>query len=322
MKKLVVYGGLESTATALLQERSDIQSVYVQQFDLETLAKEIADAQALVLRYLPFPNEVLSQGKNLKIIARTGVGCDNIDVAAATEAGVPVIVTGNVTSRAVAEHALTLLLSAAKQIKSYDAAVRVHNFNHREAIDSMELDGRDMLIVGFGRIGGRMAELCTALGMKVTVYDPFVDAAHVEKAGYILERDLDNALSNADALSIHAPKGPEDGYLLSGERIQKLKPGAIIINTARGALIDEKALDEAIREGHVFAAGVDVYSSEPPKSDNPLLENERMILTPHCAAQTKQAMARMCYGATINALNYLDGCHDASLIVNPKALEA
>ena len=322
MKKIVVYGGLEQTATEFLSLRDDIFCVWVNAHETEKLKKEVQSADGLILRYLEFGEDVISKAEQLKIISRTGVGCDNIDVEAATQAGIPVMTTGNVTSRAVAEHAVTLMLSAAKQIRRYDSAVRSGEFSYRESLDSVELDGRQALIVGFGRIGRRVAELCQALGMRVTIFDPFVDAIQVTEAGFEYHNSLDDAIVDADVISLHAPKAPDGGYLLTAERLKAVKRGVVIVNTARGGLIDEAALSAALESGRVFAAGVDVYSAEPVAADNPMLVSERALLTPHCAAQTQQGMARMCYGAAKNVLNFFDNEYDRNLIVNPITLKA
>ena len=313
MTKIVVYGALDAKGYEALED-SKLKYVCVPAFDLELLHRELGDAEGVVLRYHPFLKETLLKAPHLNVISRVGVGCDNIDMATARQQGIDVAITGDVSSRAVAEQALTLMLAAAKQIIRYDDAIREGNWQLRESIDAIELDGKSMLLIGFGRIGRRTGELCKAFGMKVHAYDPFVDSDEIESAGVVSVNALNEGIAIADFISLHIPGGKNNDGIINKELISLMKPQAVIVNTSRGTLFDENALSDAVREGRIFSAGTDVFSKEPVSKDNPLVGNKRIVLSPHNSAMTKECMSRLCVKAVNNAVEYLVGDKDNVLL--------
>ena len=316
MPKVVVYGAMDPAGHAVLDARKGVTSVRVGPSETAKLMDELADADAVVLRYVPFDAAAVARAKSCKVLSRSGVGFDNIDMAAANAAGIPVAVTGDVNSRAVAEHALALMLGAAKQLLRYDTATRHGDWAAREHLDAIELDGKAVLVVGFGRIGRRTAELCTAFGMTVSVYDPFMPAERIAGAGHRCVTDLDAAIPDADFITLHIPGGADNANLIDRHRIAAMKPEAVIVNTARGQLIDEAALAEALAAGRIHGAGADVFSGEPPRADNPMFAAGRCILTPHTAGLTRECMRRVSIVAARNALAAIDGRLDPALVVN------
>lgn len=316
MANVLVYGNLDPAGHAILDARADITTIRVKPFDHDALFAAIGDADAIVLRYIPFGADIVARAKKCKVIARVGVGCDNIDIDACNAAGIPIAVTGDVNSRAVAEHAIAMMLSVAKQFVRYDAATRRGEWGIREEMGAIELDGKNALVVGFGRIGRRTAELCKAFGMNVSVHDPFLTESVVTAAGYAWAADLDAAIPDADYITLHIPGGAENVKLINARRIAAMKPDTVIVNTARGQLIDEDALSGALNAGAIHGAGLDVFNGEPPKPDNVMFAAGRCILTPHTAGLTRECMQRMGVVSARNAIGGIDGRLDPALVIN------
>ncbi|NKY35295.1 phosphoglycerate dehydrogenase [Nocardia speluncae] len=258
--------------------------------DRPALLAAVPEADALLVRSATTVDaEVLEAGKNLKIVARAGVGLDNVDVPAATERGVMVVNAPTSNIHTAAEHAVTLMLSAARQVPAADATLREHTWK-RSSFNGVEIFGKTVGVIGLGRIGQLFAARLAAFETKIVAYDPYVSPARAAQLGIEL-LTLDEVLERADLISIHLPKTPETKGLLGKESIAKTKPGVIIVNAARGGLVDEAALAEAVKSGHVRAAGIDVYDTEPC-TDSPLFELPQVVVTPHLGASTSEAQDR------------------------------
>ena len=258
--------------------------------DREKLLAAVPEADALLVRSATTVDaEVLAAAPKLKIVARAGVGLDNVDVDAATERGVLVVNAPTSNIHSAAEHALALLLSAARQIPAADASLREHTWK-RSSFSGTEIFGKTVGVVGLGRIGQLVAQRLAAFGAHIVAYDPYVSAARAAQLGIEL-LSLDELLGRADFISVHLPKTPETAGLIDKEALAKTKPGVIIVNAARGGLVDEAALADAIISGHVRAAGIDVYSKEPC-TDSPLFDLPQVVVTPHLGASTEEAQDR------------------------------
>lgn len=258
--------------------------------DREKLLAAVVDADALLVRSATTVDaEVLAAAPKLKIVARAGVGLDNVDVDAATARGVLVVNAPTSNIHSAAEHALALLLSTARQIPAADATLRERTWK-RSAFSGTEIFGKTVGVVGLGRIGQLVAQRLAAFGAHITAYDPYVSHARAAQLGIEL-LTLDELLARADFISVHLPKTKETAGLIGKEALAKIKPGAIIVNAARGGLIDEAALAEAITSGHVRGAGLDVFSTEPC-TDSPLFELPQVVVTPHLGASTAEAQDR------------------------------
>jgi D-3-phosphoglycerate dehydrogenase len=250
----------------------------------------VPEADALLVRSATTVDaEVLSAAPKLKIVARAGVGLDNVDVDAATERGVLVVNAPTSNIHSAAEHAVALLLSAARQITAADASLREHTWK-RSSFNGTEIFGKTVGVVGLGRIGQLVAQRLAAFGTHIVAYDPYVSAARAAQLGIEL-LTLDELLGRADFISVHLPKTPETAGLIDKEALAKTKPGVIIVNAARGGLVDEAALAEAVTSGHVRAAGIDVFGSEPC-TDSPLFDLPQVVVTPHLGASTAEAQDR------------------------------
>ncbi|MET8774754.1 phosphoglycerate dehydrogenase [Nocardia sp. NPDC050713] len=258
--------------------------------DRPALLAAVPEADALLVRSATTVDaEVLEAGKNLKIVARAGVGLDNVDVPAATERGVMVVNAPTSNIHTAAEHAVTLLLAAARQVPAADATLRERTWK-RSKFNGVEIFGKTVGVVGLGRIGQLFAARLAAFETKLIAYDPYVSPARAAQLGIELVT-LDELLQRADLISVHLPKTPETKGLLSKEKLALTKPGVIIVNAARGGLIDEAALADAIKSGHVRAAGLDVFETEPC-TDSPLFELPQVVVTPHLGASTSEAQDR------------------------------
>jgi D-3-phosphoglycerate dehydrogenase len=279
---------LAPSAVALLGD--DVEIRHVDGTDRPALLAAIADADALLVRSATMVDaEALAASTRLKVVARAGVGLDNVDVPAATARGVMVVnaPTSNIVS--AAEHAVALLLAVARHIPAADASLRQGQWK-RSAFGGVELNGKIVGIVGLGKIGQLVAQRLAAFGVQLIAYDPYVAPARAAQLGIELT-SLEELLQRAQAISIHLPKTPETLGLIGKDQLALTRPGVLIVNAARGGLVDEDALAEALRSGHVGGAGIDVYVTEPTTA-SPLFELPNVVVTPHLGASTSEAQDR------------------------------
>ncbi|GAB3436231.1 phosphoglycerate dehydrogenase [Actinophytocola sediminis] len=258
--------------------------------DRGALLSAVADADALLVRSATKVDaEVFAATNRLKVVARAGVGLDNVEVPAATARGVLVVnaPTSNIVS--AAEHAVALLLSLARRVPAADASLRAGEWK-RSAFSGVEIQGKTVGVVGLGKIGQLFAQRLAGFGTELIAYDPYVSAARAAQLGIELV-ELDELLTRADIISIHLPKTPETKGLIGAEQLARVKEGVLIVNAARGGLIDEDALADALRAGRVGGAGVDVFVTEPTTS-SPLFELPNVVVTPHLGASTAEAQDR------------------------------
>jgi D-3-phosphoglycerate dehydrogenase len=281
----------EKLAPSVLSVFGDeVEVRHVDGTDRPALLEAVKDADALLVRSATKVDaEVFAASNKLKVVARAGVGLDNVEVPAATARGVLVVnaPTSNIVS--AAEHAVALLLAVARRVPAADQSLRAGEWK-RSAYTGVELNGKTVGVVGMGKIGQLFAQRLAAFGTTLIAYDPYASPARAAQLGIELV-SLDELLSRADAISIHLPKTPETKGLIDAEALKKTKPGVIIVNAARGGLIDEDALAESIRNGHVGGAGIDVFVAEPTTS-SPLFDLPNVVVTPHLGASTGEAQDR------------------------------
>jgi D-3-phosphoglycerate dehydrogenase len=318
MKKILVIQPLRQEALRLFEEREDVEFEVLLDYSPDNLLRHITNADAITVRDAPLPIQVLQAAPRLKIISRHGVGFDNIPVDYCTSRGLPVAIVGDVNAISVAEQTMFLILAAARSGVLLDNAMRGGDFKARSRIIGVELKGRALLIVGFGRIGREVAARAGAFGMKILVFDPYADRNHGLEATFV--EDLADGLRVADILSLHVPLGSETRNLIGPKELAHLPFGAIVINTSRGGVLDEVALLESIQSGHLRAAGLDTFSEEPLPPDHPLLADRRIVLSPHSAALTEESLLAMGLATARNALAGLDGVLDPRLVINPSVL--
>ena len=255
----------------------------------EELLKIIPEYSALVVRsQTKVGADVIAAAKNLKAIGRAGVGVDNVDVEAATARGIVVMNTPGGNTISTAEHAFSLLVSVARKIPQADASVKCGKWD-RKSFQGVELNGKTLAILGMGRIGTEVAKRAIAFGMRVLAYDPYLSEARAKTLQVELIEKLEDALPHADFVTMHMPLTDETRHMLDAKRLALLKKGARIVNCARGGLIDEQALAEALASGHVAGAAIDVFEQEPPDAANPLRNAPNIVFTPHLGASTAEA---------------------------------
>jgi D-3-phosphoglycerate dehydrogenase len=265
---------------------------------------------------------MMEAAPDLKIVSRHGVGLDNIDVAAATERGVAVATIGLANAPSVVEHTIAMMYALAKRLHELDRAVREGDYwRGRTKLISMDVAGRTALIIGLGRIGSRLAKALNALGLKCVGVDPAYTAAEIEAMGCEPVADFRTALPRADFVTVHCPLQDDTRNLIGAAELALLKPSAYVINCARGGIVNEAALLDALNGGRLKGAALDVQVSEPPADNDPLLACDRLILTPHSAAATPETAMRSSVTVAQNVLDYFDGRLPVSHVVNPEVLK-
>ncbi|HVC92048.1 MAG TPA: hydroxyacid dehydrogenase [Pirellulales bacterium] len=279
----------------------------------------VAEAEAIIASArIRYDGALMDRAPRLRVIARTGVGYDNVTVADATSRGIAACYTPDAPTIATSEHAIALLLATVKQLKrSNQAMLRGEKSDYMNEFSGMELYQHRLGLVGLGRIGGRVAQMAKALGMAVAAYDPFVTPARAAELGVELVSSLEGLLGISDVVSLHVPMGPQTRHMMNAERFAQMKPGAYLVNAARGGLVDESALLAALESGRLAGAGLDVFDPEPPPPDHPLLARGDVIATPHVGGATAEGRRRVWEGAIAQVLQVLRGERPPHLL-NPE----
>ncbi len=275
-----------------------------------------APAQAIIASsLLRYDAALMDACPNLRLIARTGIGVDNIDLDAATARGIVVTNTPDGPTESTAEHTVAMLLALAKRLKQGNDNLAVGRWGPRSGVlMGTEVQGKTLGLVGLGRIGRRVAEICRlAFQMRVLAFDPYLTEETASTLGVILA-PLDDVIQQADFLSLHAPATPETTGLMNRERIAKMKPGSYLLNLARGTLVDEGALLDALDRGHLAGAGLDVFATEPPAAEHPLRTHPAVIATPHSASITREGRRRMEEMAMERLLAFFRGEEPANVV--------
>ena len=303
MKKVLLSQAINPAGMKVLEGK--VEPVILADSTVETIKKIVADVEGIILRTnIKVTREIIEAAPCLKIISRTGAGVDNVDVTAATEKGILVCDTPGVNSNSVAEQTLAILLGLAKQLKIMDKAVCEGNWKIRNAGKAVDVEGKTLGLIGIGRIGSLVAYKCRlAFNMKVIAYDPYVKQAE----GIELYPNLDQVFKEADFISIHVPYTKETHHLVNAKLLNLMKPDAYFINTARGPLVDEKALIEALEKGSIAGAGLDVFEKEPPSPDNPLLRFNNVIITPHSSALSRECVMKVHITAAQAVVDFFNG---------------
>lgn len=322
MAKVLVAGIVNEAGLALLEGRPDVDFEVLAALSAAELEARIADLDGLLVRLTPVTAAMIDKADRLKVVSRYGVGYDSVDVAALTRRGIPLTVVGEANSVSVAEHAIGMMVAVSRRMLACDRAVRGGDYGAQRAAAQSDLWGKCVLVVGFGRIGTRVAKRCAAFEMEVIVADPYVPRQRVEEAGYRYVGDLREALGVADFVTLHMPANQDKSPEMTRAEIDAMKPGAYFINTARGSLVEEEALAAALARGHLSGAGLDVTREEPPAPDCPLLGLDNVIFTPHSAALTQESNRRMSIASAQNILDGIDGRLRRSMVINKEVLES
>jgi len=314
MPHVLVAGKLHPSGHALLDAAPGLSVHYIEEISEESYAPHIHEADALLIRTQPMTAPTVDKAGRLRIVSRHGVGYDAVDVQALNARGIALAVCGDVNSTSVAEHACMMILAATKRALRGDASVRKGPWGWRNSLQSQDLRGRNLLILGYGRIGRHTAEMMSGFGMSIQAFDPYLLTQGWPDGPVAPARTLTEALGWADVISVSAPKAERP--LIGAAEFADMKDGVIIVNTARGGIVDETALIAALSSGKVGAAGLDVFEDEPPTADNPLMAFDQVILSPHIAGVTEGAAERMAIGSARNIIAFFHNEIDPALVVN------
>ena len=308
MKKILVIQPIHEEGINLLKNNSNFEYEVVDNVDTEFLKSKIKDCDGISIRTAKLSGEVIEAANNLKIISRHGVGYDNIDLEVSKKKDITLAITATANAVAVAEHVMFMILNISKRGSMYDDTVKSGKFNERNKLPkTVELWNKNILIAGFGRIGQALIKRCLGFEMNVFVFDPFVSKEFIEKRGGTKVDNLSETSKDMDAMSLHIPLNDETKNIINYELLKSMKKNCIIINAARGGIVNEVDLDRALNENLIFGAGLDVFETEPPAANNPLLKNKKVFLSPHTAAFTEECMTRMGKETIQNIFDFFDG---------------
>ena len=316
MKNILIIQPIDKSGIEILENHPDYNFEIIDGTDLEEIKKKIIECDGISIRTAKLPAEVIRGAKNLKIISRHGVGYDNIDLEAAKQKNITISITATANAVAVAEHVMFMLLNISKRKDMYDKTVKSGRFNDRNKLPkTIELWNKNILIMGFGRIGKSLIKRCIGFEMNVYVYDPFVSKEEIESLGGKKIEDLKEGVKKMDALTLHIPLNEKTKNIINYEVLKNMKKNCIIINASRGGIINESDLNKSLNENKIFGAGLDVFDTEPPDNDNPLLKNDKTFLSPHTAAFTEECMVRMGKETIQNIIDFFDKKLEKSKIV-------
>ena len=323
-KKVLVIQPIHDAGLDLLRARDDIEFEVTNRISEADLIERVRGVHGITVRTAVISRPIIEAADALEIVSRHGVGYDAVDLKACGERGIPVTITPGANSVSVAEHAMLMILALTKKCFDYDRAVREERFAEaRHAMSARDIDKKCLLIIGFGRIGSRLAPRAKAFGMRVLAYDPYIDQEIIRRAGCEAIGNFTEILHEVDVLSLHCPLNSETEKMFGVDELARMKPSALVINTARGGIIDEAALADALRSGRLAGAGLDVFEGEPdtPKCDHPLLGFDNLILSPHSAGLSLEASKRTAEFTVKNVLDCFDGRLDPEVIVNQEYLK-
>lgn len=316
IKNIFIAGKVHQDCLKLFDERKDINYEMIDFPSEKDFIEKLPRCDALLLRTMALPKEALRNSKNLRVISRHGVGYDNVPMDVANEMVIPVTIIDNVNAISVAEHTLAMMLALAKQCLQYNQGVRTQNWAIQNTLAATELWQKNVLLIGFGRIGFEVSKRLKAFDANVFVYDPYLSDEMFAKYGVIKVERLTEALQIADYVSLHLPLTAETKHIIDAEKLALMKPSAFIVNTARGGLIDEEALFNTLVEKNIKGAGLDTLAQEPLSQDSKLLSLDSLLLSPHSACMTNECAVRMGVSAVKNILAAFDGTLQPKLIVN------
>ena len=319
-KKVLIVGRMPQAGIDVLKKRDDVDYEILTDDRVPSLHPKLKDANAVTLGGTAFRQAELDAAPGMMVVARLGVGFDAVEIPALNKRKIPLMTTGIANSVSVAEHAMYMLLASARLTRKHDRFVRENAWGERLTDLPADLAGKSILVVGMGRIGSRTVKRCVAFEMDVSVLDPNISEADIKAAGATKVTDLEAILPKVDFVSVHCPKSPETIDMFNAETIGLMKPGAFLVNTARGGIVNEEALYNALTSGKLRGAGLDVLEREPPDAKHKLFELENVIFSPHMAGVTREASDRMAVTAIENILSVFDGRPNAAHCVNREVL--
>lgn len=320
-KTILIDGDVHPSALKLLEARSDIELVRVPLEDATALADAVTGANGILARSARITPELVATANGLEVVSRHGVGYDRVNVEALSARKIPLTVTGTANSPSVAEHAMMFMLACAKRLRPTDRRTREGDFlKARQELGRLELLEKKVLIIGFGRIGKIVARRCQGFDMEVLACDPYIDPQIMRDAGVTPVENFRDILGDIDYLTIHIPLNDETANLIGADELAQMKPSAILVNCARGGIVNEDALYDTLKAEKLFGAGIDVFAIEPTPGDHPLFTLDNVLVNPHAAASAVECLERMGVQAAQNILDQFDGKLDPDMVVNQDVL--
>lgn len=319
MYNIGVIDKINNKGIELLKNNNKFTFELITDISKKNLLKKLPFFDGITLRRGKINYELLKNCKRLKVISRHGVGYDNVDIKYIKENNIKLLVTNNSTSTSPAEHIMYMIISIYKGCNKFDSIVREGNFHKAIYVDmneNFELFKKNILILGFGRIGKKLIKKCLGFDLKVFVYDPYVSETVINSYGGIKVSNLEEGLKKADILSLSVPLNEETYNLISLKEMKIMKKNSIIINASRGGIINEDDLNFALNSKIIFFAGIDVFKKEPPDQNNPLLSNNRVLLSPHAATFTKECLENMSIETVQNLIDFFEKKINKSKIVS------
>ncbi len=316
MYKIAILEAIHEEGIKLLKNKPNFEYEVINDVSEMNLIKKLPDFDGCSLRISNLNSTILKNCKKLKVISRHGVGYNNVDLEYLKKNNITLLITNNANHISVAEHVMYMMLTISKGILSHDTSVRNGLFNKGiKNINTFELQAKELLIIGFGRTGKALIKICKSFGMKINVYDPYVNKEIISNLGGVKIENLNLSLKSADYVSLHVPLTKETNNMINLDNMKLMKPTSIIINTARGGVVNENDLNSALDNNLIFGAGIDVFEVEPVKSTNPLLKNNKVILSPHSATWTNECKIRMAKLTIQNIIDFFEKKIDKSMLV-------
>ena len=320
MKKVLVLGPMHEEGMKLLRAREDVTFEVLTDISEESILKHIDGVNGIAVRVAQISRKIVEAAPGLQVVSRHGVGYDSVDVDACSDHGVAVAIAPRSNAPSVAEQAMMFLLAIAKQMPALDKLTRSGNWKDRETVKPIDIEGRTLLVIGLGRIGSRVVKRALGFGMRVLGHDPYLSTEAIAATGAEPVADFRAVLGEVDAITVHTPRNEETIGMIRARELAGLREGAIVLNCARGGIVDEPALLAAVQSGHIRGAGLDVFDVEPAKADHIFMGEPRIIFTPHTAGISLEASMRSSYQTMENILACFDGTIDPEVVVNRKAL--
>ena len=317
MPKIAIVDKIQQDGINLLKNNPKFECEIIEDLSKKNLIFALPAFDGIILRRGKIDAEILEKCKKLKVISRHGVGFDNVDIKFLKKNNIKLLVTAKTASVSPAEHIMFMILNISKGTDFFDKIVRNGEFEsvmHMKH-NTFELSDKKILIIGFGRIGRKLIKRCLGFDMKVYAYDPYVEQNTIESLGGIKIENLSKGLKESDIISLSVPLTEETQNMITLDKMKMMKKNAVIINTSRGGIVNEKDLNEALNKKIIYGAGIDVFEKEPPDNDNPLLKNKRVVLSPHAATFTQECLSKMSIETTQNIIDFFEGRLNKNSIV-------
>ena len=318
--KVLVVQGLHEKGLEMLKNRTDIEFNVLMSDDENEILEAAKDVSGITVRTAKISSKIIEAANKLQVVSRHGVGYDSIDLVSLNNKKIPLTIAAHSNMISVSEQAMFFLLALSKNVFYYDDFTRKGDWTNRWDVKAWDLAQKNILVIGFGRIGTNFVKRALAFDMNVYVYDPYVEKEKVKISGAIPVDNISENLQKMDAVTLHCPKNDETTDLFTKKEFDLMKKSSFIINCARGGILNEEDLYEALKNKKIAGAGLDVFDIEPTPSSNPLFKLNNVILSPHIAGVTVESTVRMATETVQNVLDVLDDKINQSVVVNNKEI--